>query len=169
MSITRWNLFNRCSLTYQMTTKVSLSVWRDEAHGRFNKSNTREDDEGMEDDNDVNNSHAVEHNNPDLPPSSLFQASSEDASVNTESNRREADTTGIDFDANVEASQRSLRDIGENTSATNSPIDQDQEMWDIVDEFEKEAPSTLVPIPQRTIPEPPGPFDPGDDWDDMYL
>jgi hypothetical protein len=49
-------------------------------------------------------------------------------------------------------------------------MDQDQEMWDIVNEFEKEcqAPSAVAPLTQPTIPIDVA-LDPGDDWDDMYL
>ena len=163
--------------------KVSLSVWRDEAHGRLNKSNAPEDDDGIEDGDDVNNSGVVEHSNPNLPSPSSFQASSTEpsrANAFTESNSRETEAEwiqGIDFGGDDEASRRSPKSITGDTSqkvstngisATNSSMDQDQEMWDIVDEFEKEGqtPSAVAPMTQPTIPEPP---DSGDDWEDMYL
>ena len=103
------------------------------------------------------------------------------ANINTESNSRETEAAGIqdiDFGGDDEAfwSSPSITGITENTSqkvSTNgisthsSSIDQDQEMWDIVNEFEKEGqiPSTQ-PITQPMIPEPP---DSVDDWEDMYL
>lgn len=158
--------------------KVSLSVWRDEAHGRLNRNNTADDDEGIEDGDDVNNSHVVEHSNPSLPPPSSFQASPTEpsrANANTESNSREielAGIQGIDFGEDDEVFWRSpeiITKVSTNgISATNPSIDQDQEMWDIVNEFEKEGqtPSTVAPMTQPTIPVPP---DSGDDWDDMYL
>lgn len=164
--------------------KVSLSVWRDEAHGRFNTSNAPEDDEGIEDEDDVNNSRVVEHSNSSLPPPSSFQAPSTEpsrANANIESNNREIEAAGIrgiDFGGDEEAFWRSPeRSIAGDTSqkistngmsAANSSMDQDQEMWDIVDEFEKEGqtPSAVAPVTQPTIPEPP---DSGDDWEDMYL
>jgi len=163
--------------------KVSLSVWRDEAHGRFNKSNAAEDDEGIEDMDDVSNSHVVEHSNPIIPPPSSFQASSTEpsrANANTESNTRETEAAGvqdIDFNEDDETFWRSLGDISGDTSqnisangisATSSSMDQDQEMWDIVDEFQKEVqtPTAVAPVTQPTVSEPP---DSGDDWEDMYL
>ena len=163
--------------------KVALSVWRDEAHGRLNKSNTPEDDEGIEDGDDVNNSRVVEQSDPDHPPHSSFQASSTEpsrANANTESNSRETGAEriqGIDFGGDDEISWESLKRMRGDTSqkvstngisATNLPIDQDQEMWDIVDEFEKEGQTlpAVASITQPTIPEPP---DSGDDWEDMYL
>ena len=163
--------------------KVSLSVWRDEAHGRFNKSNVPEDDEEIEDGDDVINSRVVEHSNPNPPPPSSFQACSTEpsrANANSESNSRETEAAGIqgiDFGGDDEAPWSSPKSITgdtsqkvstDNVSATNSSMDQDQEMWDIVDEFEKEAqtPSAVALMTQPTIPEPP---DSGDDWEDMYL
>jgi replication fork protection complex subunit Csm3/Swi3 len=171
-----WNLFNLCNLTYSMPTKVSLSVWRDEAHGRFNANNPHEDDEEKEDVDNIDNT-PIEHSNPALPLSSL-QASLTDpssAKADAESNRtRAAGLQDIDFNGDNEdmAGAISQKVSASGTSVTNSSIDQDQEMWDIVSEFEKEGkvPSTMVPMPQLTIPGPPDrPFDPGDDWDDMYL
>jgi len=159
--------------------KVSLSFWRDEAHGRLNRSNTPEDDEGMEDGDEVDNSRVVEHSNPNLPPPSSFQASSTEpsrADANTESTSRETEAgiQGIDFVEEDEAFWRSPEivtgdEVSTNgISATNSSMDQDQEMWDIVNEFEKEGQtlSVVVPVTQPTIPVPP---DSGDDWEDMYL
>lgn len=160
--------------------KVSLSVWRDEAHGRLNRSNAPEDDEGIEDGDDANNSRVVEHSNPDLLSPSSFQASSTEpsrANANTESNTEAAGIQGIDFGGDDEASWRSPKNITGDTSqkvstngisTTNLSLDQDQEMWDIVDEFEKESqtPSTVAPMTQPILPEPPGS---GDDWEDMYL
>ena len=164
--------------------KVSLSVWRDEAHGRFNRSNTPEDEEGMEDEDEVNNSRVVEHSNPNLPPPSSFQVSSTEPSLvdaNTESNSRETEAEGIqgiDFVEEGEAFWRSPEIITGDEFSTNgisvinSSMDQDQDMWDIVDEFEKDGqtPSVLAPIikpiTQPTIPVPPNS---GDDWEDMYL
>ena len=163
--------------------KVSLSVWRDEAHGRFNTNNA-EDDEGIEDGDDVNNSRVVEHSNPNLPPPSSFRASSTEpsrANANTETNSRDIEAARIqsnDFGGDDEAFWRSPeRSITGDTSqkistngmsAANSSMDQDQEMWDIVNEFEKEGqtPSAVAPMTQPRIPEPP---DYGDDWEDMYL
>jgi replication fork protection complex subunit Csm3/Swi3 len=162
--------------------KVSLSVWRDEAHGRLNRSNTPEDDERIEDGDDVNNSRVVELSNPNLPPPSSFQASqteSSRANINIESNSREIEAAGIqdiDFGGDDEAFWNSLS-IAEDTSqkvsnngisTTNSSIDQDQEMWDIMNEFEKEGeiPSAVAPMTQPTILVPP---DSVDDWEDMYL
>lgn len=179
MSITKVAAISLCSLICSML-KVSLSVWRDEAHGRFNKSNVDEDVEGIEDGDDVNNSRVVEHSNLALPSPSSLQASSTEPSraiPNTESNSRETETAGIqgiDFGGDDEASPRSItgdtsQKVSTNgISATNSSMDQDQEMWDIVDEFEKEAqtPSAVVPMTQPTIPDP---HDSGDDWEDMYL
>ena len=160
--------------------KVSLSVWRDEAHGRLNESNAPEDDEGIEDGDDVNSSRIVEHSNFNIPSPSSFQASSTEpsrANANTESNSREAEATGIqgiDLGRDDEASPKSItgdtsQEVSTNgISATNSSMDQDQEMWDIVDEFEKEhqTPSAVASMTQPTIQEPP---DPIDDWEDMYL
>jgi len=179
VSLPRWNLVNLCNLTYLISSKVSASVWRDEAHGRFNGSNAREEDEGIEDGDNLNaNSTPVEHNNSDLPPPSSMQASSTDPSRDAESREtRAAGIQGIDFDEDDEASWRSLdnmagdisQKVPTGTSATSSSMDQDQEMWDIVNEFEKEnqTPSAVAPMPQ---PQPPDrPFEPGDDWDDMYL
>lgn len=157
---------------------MSLSVWRDEAHGRLNRSNTPDDDEAIEE--EVNNSRVVEHSNPNLPPPSSFQASPKEpsrANANTESNSRETEAAGIqgiDFGEDDEAFWRSPEIItGDKVStngisATDSSIDQDQEMWDIVNEFEKEGqtPSAVAPMTQPTIPVPP---DSVDDWDDMYL
>ncbi|KAF8798065.1 Swi3-domain-containing protein, partial [Phlegmacium glaucopus] len=172
-------------LCHSRRMHVSLSVWRDEAHGHFNGNNAREDDEGREDGDNLNvDSTRMEHNNQDLPPPSSLQASSTDpprAQANTESRQtRAAEIEGIDFDGDDEAFWRSLdnmagdtsQNVSTDTSATNSTMDQDQDMWDIVNELEKggEAPSVVVPMPQPTIPAPPDrPFDPGDDWDDMYL
>jgi len=152
--------------------KVSLSVLRDEAHGRLNGSNVPEDDEGIDDE--------------DLPPPSSFQASSTDPSrvnADPESTGRDSEAAGIqsiDFNGDDEATWRSLQNTTEDTSqkvststsAVNSSMDQDQEMWDIVDEFEKEgqAPSAVATTTQTTTPEPTdGPFDPGDDCEDIYL
>jgi replication fork protection complex subunit Csm3/Swi3 len=163
--------------------KVSLSVWRDEAQGRLNRSNVLEDDEGIDDGDDVNNSHVVEHSNPNLSLPSSFQASSTEpshANANTESNSREAEpagTQGIDCDRDDEASWRSPKSITGDASqkvstngisSINLSMDQDQEMWDIVDEFEKEGktPSAVASMTQPMIPEP---TDSGDDWEDMYL
>ena len=158
--------------------KVSLSVWRDGAHGRFNRSNAPEDDEEIVDGDDVNNSHVVEHSNPNLPPPSSFRASSTEpscANLNTESNSRETEAgiQGIDFGKDDRMSPKSItgdtsQKVSTNgISATNSSMDQDQEMWDIVDEFEKEGQTPAVaPMTQPTMPEPP---DSGDDWEDMYL
>jgi replication fork protection complex subunit Csm3/Swi3 len=162
--------------------KVSLSVWRDEAHGRLNRRNTPEDDEEIEDGDDVNKSRVVEQSNPDLPPPSLFRASSTEpsrANANTESNSRETEAIGIqgiDFGADDEAFWSSPSITGNTSqnvftngiSTTNSSKDQDQEMWDIVNEFEKEGqtPSAVAPMTQPAILVPP---DSGDDWEDMYL
>jgi replication fork protection complex subunit Csm3/Swi3 len=163
--------------------KVSLSVWRDEAHGHLDRSNAPEDDEEIEDGDDVNNSRVVEHSNPNLPSPSSFQVSSTEpsrANADTESNSRETEAEniqGIDFGGDDEASWRSPKSITGDASqkvstngisATNSSMDQDQEMWDIVNEFENEGqtPSAVAPMTQPTIPEPP---DSGDDWEDMYL
>jgi replication fork protection complex subunit Csm3/Swi3 len=125
--------------------KVSLSVWRDEAHGRLNRSNAPEDDEGIENGDDVNDSRIIEHSNSNIPSPSSFQASSTEpsrANANTESNSREAEAAGIqlegiDFGGDDEASWSSPKSITEDTSqkvstngisATNSSMDQDQEM-----------------------------------------
>lgn len=164
--------------------KVSLSVWRDEAHGRLNGSNAPEDDEGIEDDDNVNSSRAVEHSNSDRPPPSSFQASSMDpfhTNADAESIDREGEAARINpigFEGEDESTSRSLENMAEDTSqkisttstsAVNSSMDQDQEMWDIVDEFEKEGqvPSVVVPVTQPTTRVPTD--EPFDDWDDMYL
>lgn len=160
---------------------MAVSVWRDEAHGRF-KGNAHEDDEEIEDADKVDGAH-VEHSNPILPPLSLQPSTDPSrATANAESNSRETRTVRMqDIDGDDEAFWRSLENMAGDTSqkastsgisATNSSMDQDQEMWDIVNEFEKEseAPSAVAHIPPPTISEPPDrPFDPGDDWDDMYL
>ena len=141
-----------------------------------------EDDEGIEDGDDVNNSRVVEHNNPNLSPPSSFQASLTEpsrANANTESNsteREAAGTQGIDFDGDDGAYWRSPQNITGDTSqkvstngisSINLSMDQDQEMWDIVDEFEKEANTPAVAsMTQSMVPDPP---DSGDDWEDMYL
>ena len=104
------------------------------------------------------------------------------ANINTESNSRETEAAGIqdiDFGGDDEAfwSSPSITGVTGDTSqkvstngisTTSSSIDQDQEMWDIVNEFEKEGqiPSAVAPITQPTIHEPP---DSVDDWEDMYL
>lgn len=162
---------------------MSLSVWRDEVHGRFNRSNTLEDDEGMEDGDNVNISRVTEHSDPDIPPPP-FQASLTDLSrvnADTEPIGREVEAAGIqcfEFDGDDEATWRSLENMAEDTSqkvststsAASLSMDHDQEMWDILDQFEKEiqVPSAMAPVTQP-IPKTGGPFDPGDEWDDMYL
>lgn len=159
------------NLTYSIH-KVSASVWRDEAHGRLNNKNNAHEDDEIEEGDDVNSSRVVEHDNLD---SSLTNPSR--AQANTESSSREveaAGTQGINFDGDDETSWRSpARASTSGASGAKSSMDQDKEMWDIVNELEQEgqassgvAASTL----QSTIPEPPNrPFDPGEDWDDMYL
>lgn len=161
---------------------MSLSVWRDEAQRRFNKSDALEDDKGIEDGDDVNNSRIVKHSNSNPPPPPSFQASSTNqsrADANTESNRA-TDAPGIqsiDFGEDDEAFWRSPEIITGDTSqkvstngisTTNSSMDQDQEMWDIVNEFEKEGQtlSVAAPMTQPMIPASP---DSGDDLEDMYL
>ena len=163
--------------------KVSLSVWRDEAHGRLNRNNTPEDDEGIEDGDDANNSRVVEHSNPNLSPPSSFQAFSTEISrtdANTESNSRETEAAGIqgiDFGGDddvfwsspdITTGDKSQKVATKDITATDSSMDQDQEMWDIVNELEKEGqiPSAVAPMTQPTIQVPP---DSGDDWEDMYL
>ncbi len=155
--------------------KVALSVWRDEAHGKMGGHIDVEDSDDDENpkDNDKDQSMGVDNQESGLPSSSPRSSSPPSQcpqAVPSKPTLEEDDPEFWMLEAGMEAP---LSDVpsGPPTTRPNSSMDEDEDMWDIVDEIEKEASgaisSTVEPAPVAVGPLPENhPAD--DDWEDMY-
>ena len=167
--------------------KVSLSVWRDEAHGR-----PRHDDEDSVDNDenlqrpadqatlDSNNTRTSPRSSPSRPSRGSSPTSGTPQAVHPPMplQREPHPVSGLDVDE--EAFWKSLDEYTGDSSdappAPNSSVDEDDFMWDVLDEVEttstvKLAGSASVPPPSTDSVEVTTTANPdvADDWDDMYL
>lgn len=189
------------NLPYSIKPQVSLSVWRDEAHGITNR---RKDTDDEEDDNgDGGNADHVEDTQMDTDDRQLrprssssipsSRASSPPATSGAESEvplqpRVEAPKAPSQHgeEDDEEAFWRSLDEFGEESSGAHAPapvptavppapMDDDDEMWDIINEVEQSTAQTSNRPPPAPPSKPPSAIpaaaepEPEDDWDDMYL
>ncbi|KDR81656.1 hypothetical protein GALMADRAFT_221522 [Galerina marginata CBS 339.88] len=188
-------------LCHSRRMNVSLSVWRDDAHGRPNKKNDDSDDEDMRGGDDEGRENDENMNAEDrdaslpLPGSSPTHISSRATSLPVSGLGSDIDmptrlshvSTVSQFAAppgeDEDTFWRSMDEFSGHssdpppapTTAANSSMDEDEDMWDIIDEVERSsadkstAPSTTTMTTNSTATEPPGNQADPDDWDDMYL
>ncbi|KAF8197452.1 replication fork protection component Swi3-domain-containing protein [Pholiota molesta] len=185
-------------LCHSRRMNVSLSVWRDEAHGIMNRR--KDTDDEVDENEDGDNADHVEDTTMDTddhllrPRSSSSipssRASSPPATSGAESEvplqpRVEAPKAPSQHgeEDDEEAFWRSLDEFGEESSGAHAPppvptavppapMDDDDEMWDIINEVEQStAQSSNRPPPPPAPSNPPSaiPAAAEDDWDDMYL
>lgn len=158
---------------------MALSVWRDEAHGKFtNHFDINEDIESGEEELIQDKNERTEREDNDirasLARSSLItnDAPATDPLVAAARNHNpEEDDEEIwkTIDAGIEASVSDIP-TAPPTSGANSSMDEDEDMWDIVNEVEKDAlnvATALAEVPLAAGPLPENHQD--DDWDDMYV
>jgi len=166
--------------------KVSLSVWRDEAHGRL-----RRDDEDSVDD-DENSQHQDANNarssrfSPSRPSSRGSSLTSGTSQVDRApmTPQRDVPPTSNREEDEDEAFWKSLDEYAGDssdappapTTVANSSVEEDEFMWDVLDEVE--VTSTINLAGSTSLPPPPTNSvevstttnpDVADDWDDMYL
>ncbi|CAA7271659.1 unnamed protein product [Cyclocybe aegerita] len=176
-------------LCHSRRMTVALSVWRDEAHGKFRAPVDEEEEEEEEDNNqEENKPMQTDNEGSGLPPSSPPRSSS--PPVNVRPTQRSSPPAQRDEDddaafwAGLEGNNAgSSSDAPPAPSTTgNSSVDEDEDMWDIVNEIEQEstskhpappappaagAPNGIAQGASAPPPNPPVPDD--DDWDDMYV
>ncbi|KAJ3501702.1 hypothetical protein NLJ89_g9221 [Agrocybe chaxingu] len=173
------------TLCHSRRMTVALSVWRDEAHGKFRAP---VDDEEDDDNQDEDNQMQTDNGDAGQPPSSPPRSSSplvDDRS--TQRNGPEAqpdEDDDVAFWARLEGNNAgSSSDVPPAPStAGNTSMDEDEDMWDIVNEIEQQSASKppAPPTPpaagapngnaQGALALPPNPPLPDDDdWDDMYV
>ena len=163
---------------------MSLSVWRDESHGKPTRDPEEEDEEDEDAQADSGNrqlqpSNQAAATSSGLPPSSPLHASSQGSSPPTRtSNMDEDEEFWKSLDMGIGASTSSAMEdllsdappVPPASSGAPSDMDEDEDMWDIVAEIEKASTSTQEPpslgvaagpLPQQQVPD--------DDWEDMYV
>ncbi|PPQ72586.1 hypothetical protein CVT26_003689 [Gymnopilus dilepis] len=177
-------------LCHSKRMNVSLSVWRDEAHGRpttQNHDSDEEDSDGGQANDDEANAEDRGTGPRSSPSRSQSRASStrpenesetvarppnqsSTGTATTPSEGREEDEEESFWRSMDEFSGHSSDPPAAPTTAANSSADEDEEMWNIIDEVENASgdnPSLPVAAP---APQPPTQQEePPDDWDDMYL
>ena len=161
--------------------KVALSVWRDEAHGKVGEHIDIEDsgDDENPKENDKDQGMGVDNQNTGLPSSSLPRSSPRSSSPLSNNPQAAPSNTTLEEDdpefwkmleAGMEAPVSDMPS-GPPSTRPNSSMDEDEDMWGIVDEIEAEASnatsSAVEPAPVAAGPLPENhPAD--DDWEDMY-
>ncbi|PPQ86868.1 hypothetical protein CVT25_012587 [Psilocybe cyanescens] len=168
-------------LCHSRRMNIALSVWRDEAHGR---PSTQKDDSDEEEGGDENailprSSPSGGSSSPLSGPASevdMFDRPQQQTFVTPQSFSREEDEQEDFWQSLDEFNHNSSESLPAPTTAANSSMDEDEDMWDIIDGVEKAeqaakestAPSIMGAV---ATTEPPGNINPvdDDDWDDMYL
>jgi replication fork protection complex subunit Csm3/Swi3 len=175
--------------TYRICSKVALSVWRDEAQGKVVKhieinSDDDGDDEGSQNrekdksteagDRGIGPPSSPPHSSPPRPTSPLARQnilgspphqSQQVVDGRTNDMFRDDDD---EFWKNLDMGMdMSLSDVpsAPPTSGPNSVMDEDEDLWNIVDEIEK-APNNTIAVASGPQPEN---QPPNDDLDDMYV
>ncbi len=173
--------------TYGIFSKVALSVWRDEAHGKVAKhieinSDDDGDDEGSQKQKDksteagdrgVGPPSSPPHSSPPRPTSPLARQNTLGLSHQPQqvADSRTNDVFQDDDDEfwkNLDVGiDTSLSDVpsAPPTTGPNSVMDEDEDMWNIIDEIEK-VPNNAIAVAAGPQPEN---QPPNDDWDDMYV
>ncbi|KAF8910972.1 replication fork protection component Swi3-domain-containing protein [Gymnopilus junonius] len=177
-------------LCHSKRMNVSLSVWRDEAHGRPTKQiDDRDEGEGADveqmspeqmntEDRSSGPRYSPSHDQPrassshpesesDLSP----QPSNQIRPASEPSDSREEDDEESFWRSMDEFSGNSSDPLPVPTTAANSSVDENEEMWNIIDEVEKVAAKNPSAPTTTTVTHPPQiqQEEPPDDWDDMYL
>ncbi|KAF9483760.1 Swi3-domain-containing protein [Pholiota conissans] len=179
-------------LCHSRRMNVALSVWRDEAHGITNRRKTMEDESDHNEVNDnVGRDIQMDTDDHQPRPQSASSMPSSRASSPPATSAAESEVLlqprvaaliapSQHGEEEEEAFWRSLDEVGSHTSGAHAPaaasaavpqlsMDDDEEMWDIINEVEQSAakPSNLSP---PSLAASAGvDTDPADDWDDMYL
>ncbi|KAF8163344.1 replication fork protection component Swi3-domain-containing protein [Crassisporium funariophilum] len=178
-------------LCHSRRMHVSLSVWRDEAHGRKTGKNPYDD---VDEDDDAEHAPQGEPRmRPGFSPernssrASSLPVASSPGTTSGEANGVQNEARPPPLTANMdegdeEAFWNSLDNMDGDpvsdvppapSSAANTSMDEDEDMWDIINELESETAVTSIPqpvpahVPPATATEPH--VNPADDWDDMYL
>ncbi|KIM49065.1 hypothetical protein M413DRAFT_438233 [Hebeloma cylindrosporum] len=180
-------------LCHSRRMNVSLSVWRDEAHGRPRRD---DDDSVDEDENPQRQAEITEANTPSSPaprssPSRLSlrglspsPATSQTDHLPMPPQREPRPPSDLEEEDEQEAFWKSLDEFADDssnaqqvpTTAANSSVEGDDYMWDILDDVETTS-STKPSIPTSVPPQPTNTAEAvanpstyvADDWDDMYL
>lgn len=178
---------------------MALSVWRDEFHGRPGERQALDIDEDEDNPGAIDDEEQVEQNramgidnatsrpprsSPSVPSS---RASSPPAASGAESSSRGPGPSFSEPEPDEdEEFWKSLDDFGDNTMGAHAPpppppkaapasaqpsgFDDDEDMWDIIDQVEKEASGKQSAAPKPSSRPAPAEHEYADpsDWDDMY-
>lgn len=165
--------------------KVALSVWRDEAHGKVGEHIDIEDSDDGENpkENDNDQGMGVDNQNSGLPSSSPPRSSPRSSSPppnNLQRPQAAPSSTTLEEDdpefwkmleAGMEAPVSHVPS-GPPSTRPNSSMDEDEDMWGIVDEIEGEALNATSSAVEPAAPVALGPLPANhpadDDWEDMY-
>jgi len=177
--------------TYRIFSKVALSVWRDEAKGKvvkhieINSDDDDDDDEGSQNREKEKDTEAGDrgvggppssppHSSPLRPTLPLARQSTLGSPQQSQpvadgrTNDMFQDDDDDEFWKNLDMGMdTSLSDVpsAPPTTGPNSVMDEDEDMWNIVDEIEK-APNNTIAVASGPQPEN---QPPDDDLDDMYV
>ncbi|KAF9535300.1 replication fork protection component Swi3-domain-containing protein [Crepidotus variabilis] len=173
-------------LCHTRRMNVSLSVWRDQAHGKPIQLPEDDEEDGEEVDVIVDDGELRTSKTHDLPPSSPHRPSSRGSSPPTDA--PDADEDDEEFWKSLDMGlpgggapmEEPLSDVPPappTSSGAPSDMDEDEDMWDIVNQIEQEASGPTgtgdVENSARASGFAAGALlnkpHPKDDWDDMYL
>ncbi|KAH9484213.1 Swi1-interacting protein swi3 [Psilocybe cubensis] len=168
-------------LCHSRRMNVALSVWRDEAHGRPSKQTNTSEGEDSEDEDGQSKNQNTSPSRASSPPLSAPPSEGDMLERPSPQSFEAPPNSGRDEDEQ-EDFWRSLDEFNNDTSSESLPVpttapsstmDEDEEMWDLIDEVEraeqaaKQSASSNAAAPST---EPPGNHNlEEDEWEDMYL